>query len=199
MVRSVRSKAVELRIVEAAAEAFARVGYEGASVRMICQAAGVNPAAVNYHFGGKAALFAHALDHAATLGRILAPLASAKDHGTDVLRSQIDALMNALHGYGHSSWLWRIAAREAASPSERSSLVRERIVGEIAALRTSLAPSLSVRQEAQELEESVTALLAVCLNWDSARRLVGDGASGDDARAASWVAAHIGKVRCRDR
>lgn len=44
-------------ILDAAEEAFATKGYHGASVRAITTMAGVNIAAINYHFGSKEALF----------------------------------------------------------------------------------------------------------------------------------------------
>jgi AcrR family transcriptional regulator len=45
------------RLLDAAEELFARVGYAGTSVRHITAAAGCNLAAVNYHFGGKSKLY----------------------------------------------------------------------------------------------------------------------------------------------
>jgi len=45
------------KIVEAAEIEFAEMGYEGASIREITKRAGVNIAAVNYHFGSKEVLF----------------------------------------------------------------------------------------------------------------------------------------------
>jgi len=44
-------------ILDAAEETFATKGYHGASVRTITAKAGVNIAAINYHFGSKEALF----------------------------------------------------------------------------------------------------------------------------------------------
>lgn len=44
-------------ILDAAEEVFASRGYHGASVRTITSKAGVNIAAINYHFGSKEALF----------------------------------------------------------------------------------------------------------------------------------------------
>jgi AcrR family transcriptional regulator len=51
------------RIIEAAEKLFAMRGIEGVSIRDITQAAGVNLAAINYHFGTKAALAAEVFKH----------------------------------------------------------------------------------------------------------------------------------------
>src|SRR5262245_35921234 len=51
------SKATREKIVKAAARAFAREGYEGASIRAIVADAEVNQAAINYHFGSKEGLY----------------------------------------------------------------------------------------------------------------------------------------------
>src|SRR5438876_3964833 len=51
-------------LIAAAAEVFARVGFRAATVREICQRAGANIAAINYHFGDKETLYAEALKHA---------------------------------------------------------------------------------------------------------------------------------------
>jgi AcrR family transcriptional regulator len=56
------------KILEAAGREFADRGFEGATVRAICERAGVNLAAINYHFGGKEALYERAVLHAARCG-----------------------------------------------------------------------------------------------------------------------------------
>ncbi|WP_232662309.1 TetR/AcrR family transcriptional regulator [Pseudonocardia sp. TRM90224] len=50
------------QLLEAARIEFASRGFEGATVRMIADRAGVDPAMVNHWFGGKDALFTAALD-----------------------------------------------------------------------------------------------------------------------------------------
>lgn len=56
------------RIIEAAEILFALNGYDGTSLRDITERAGVNVAAVNYHFGSKENLLIELLD------RIIAPI-----------------------------------------------------------------------------------------------------------------------------
>jgi len=51
------SKATREKIIKAASRAFARNGYDGASIRTIVAAADVNQAAINYHFGSKDGLY----------------------------------------------------------------------------------------------------------------------------------------------
>ncbi len=56
------------RILDAAEQLFAEFGFSGTSLRAVTSSAGVNLAAVNYHFGSKEALL-HAV-----LGRRIAPV-----------------------------------------------------------------------------------------------------------------------------
>jgi TetR/AcrR family transcriptional regulator, regulator of cefoperazone and chloramphenicol sensitivity len=52
------------RLLDAAVAIFAERGFRRTTVRAICEKADANVAAVNYHFGNKAALYDAAFDHA---------------------------------------------------------------------------------------------------------------------------------------
>ncbi|MCZ8514682.1 TetR/AcrR family transcriptional regulator [Paenibacillus filicis] len=52
-----KDKDVKLKILDAAKKLFARQGFEGTTVRQICDEAGVALALVSYHFGGKENVF----------------------------------------------------------------------------------------------------------------------------------------------
>ncbi len=54
------------RIVTTATRFFADKGYDGTSVKDICDAAGVNIAAIHYHFGSKENLYRHIIEQFAT-------------------------------------------------------------------------------------------------------------------------------------
>lgn len=63
------NESTEERLIQAAIRLFAERGYAGTSVRRITREASANLGAVTYHFGGKRALYARALE------RCIGPLA----------------------------------------------------------------------------------------------------------------------------
>ncbi len=69
------------RILDAAERLFGEEGFDGTSMRAVTAAADVNLAAVNYHFGSKAALLE------AVVGRILTPATERQIHLLDLLEA----------------------------------------------------------------------------------------------------------------
>jgi TetR/AcrR family transcriptional regulator len=61
----------DLVLLQAARSAFARHGFEGATLRGIATSAGVDPALVAHHFGSKEALWEAVIEH---MAQILVPL-----------------------------------------------------------------------------------------------------------------------------
>jgi AcrR family transcriptional regulator len=59
----------EERILAAATRLFAALGYDGASTRMIAEAAGLNIATVSYHLGGKRDLYLAVMERAHRIER----------------------------------------------------------------------------------------------------------------------------------
>src|SRR6478672_848939 len=57
-------RATRGRLIDAAGHVFAAKGFKAATVRDICQRAGANVAAINYHFGDKERLYAEVLRYA---------------------------------------------------------------------------------------------------------------------------------------
>ncbi|WEX08853.1 CerR family C-terminal domain-containing protein [Chelativorans sp. AA-79] len=55
------------RLLKAAVDVFGRYGFDGASTRMLADAAGVNLQAIPYYFGGKEGLYIAAAEHIGTL------------------------------------------------------------------------------------------------------------------------------------
>ena len=82
-------------IIEAAEQLFATYGFAATSLRQVTATAGVNLAAVNYHFRSKAALIDIVLQ------RMLAPLAEARLRNFEHITSGTDtpSLEEVLHAY----------------------------------------------------------------------------------------------------
>ena len=81
--RSVKPvRETQIRILDAAEELFLLHGFEGASMRMLTARAGVNLAAVNYHFGSKDALIE------AVLRRRLDPMNASRVGALDRLEAE---------------------------------------------------------------------------------------------------------------
>ncbi len=90
-----RSVETRLRLLDAAMDVFAARGYESATVREITDRAKANQAAINYHFGSKAALYAAAID--AALEQSLRPLDALPSPRTS-RQASLHALVSSLVG-----------------------------------------------------------------------------------------------------
>jgi TetR/AcrR family transcriptional regulator, regulator of cefoperazone and chloramphenicol sensitivity len=109
---------IERRLLESAGEVFAERGFQHATVRQICQRAGANVAAVNYHFGDKEALYraviryAHICAHSAN-PTIQLPNCPPEER----LRVFIQGFLRRLLDPGRPSWHGRLMAREINEPT----------------------------------------------------------------------------------
>jgi AcrR family transcriptional regulator len=123
--------ATRQHLLEAAGEVFAEVGFRSATVREICQRAGANIAAVNYHFGDKEALYAAVLTencqlslqrYPANMG--LAPNASAEQR----LHAFVRSFLWRIFSHGPEARHGKLMAREMIEPTAAlDSLVKENI------------------------------------------------------------------------
>jgi len=107
------------KLLDAAAEVFAEVGYQGATIRKICARAGVNGALVNYHFGNKLELYAQVLQRMVSIAQIEAVRAAfnQKAPPETILREAIKVRLRGIAAGDHSGWLFRILAHEITQPT----------------------------------------------------------------------------------
>jgi AcrR family transcriptional regulator len=119
------------QLLEAAAEVFARAGFRAATVREICQGAGANIAAVNYHFGDKETLYAEVLRRALQRARQkyppdlgLGPKASPEER----LHAFVHSFLLRIFDEGPHAHHAKLMAREMVEPTAAlDRLVREEI------------------------------------------------------------------------
>ena len=118
------------RIIDTALELFARKGLDGASMREITETAGVNLAAVNYHFGSKDGLMSEVFKrHLSTVNQariaMLDAVEASTPYGPPVLESILEAFIRPLivralvAEKGNDSFL-RLMGRCLSEPPEYS-------------------------------------------------------------------------------
>ncbi len=106
------------KILGAAGEVFAELGFEGATIRAITERAGVNVAAVNYHFRDKAELYTRVVvDACSARAAWREVIAEAPDSPEERLRSLIYHFLEYLLDPDRAAWKRRLMAREMANPT----------------------------------------------------------------------------------
>jgi AcrR family transcriptional regulator len=108
-------------LLDAAAAVFAARGFRDATVREICRAAGANVAAVSYHFGDKARLYAAALRETGRRAEAIAdPAAEAGPRQPAARRLErfVRSLLSRILAEGPASLHGQLLAREMIEPTE---------------------------------------------------------------------------------
>ena len=108
------------RILQAAGEQFASQGFAQATIRGICQQAGVNLAAVNYYFGDKERLYIEAVKHARRLREKQAPLPewTASTPPQEKLGQFVLTLLQRMLCEPGDPWQTRLIMREIMEPTK---------------------------------------------------------------------------------
>jgi AcrR family transcriptional regulator len=107
------------RLLQAAGPIFAEKGFQAATVREICDRAGVNVAAINYYFGDKERLYIEAVKEARRIKADPAPFpAWAADVAPEIkLRQFIQTLLRRMLSHDAAPWPTRLMMREILDPT----------------------------------------------------------------------------------
>jgi AcrR family transcriptional regulator len=108
------------RILRSAGREFAERGYNAATVRDICAAAGVNVAAVNYYFGDKRRLYIESVKHAheERVRQVPQPDWAPGTPAAAKLRDFVGNLLERMLGDGQQPWQVKLMMREVLQPTE---------------------------------------------------------------------------------
>ena len=121
------------RIIETAGNIFAESGFQNTTVREICKQAGVNIAAINYHFGDKKGLYLAVIKYGKNTAFQKYPLNFGSDKASSPegrLKDFVSRFIGRVRGWheGEIPWLRKLIARELLRPTEGLDMVAEEVV-----------------------------------------------------------------------
>ena len=107
-------------LLEAATAIFARRGFAATTVREICETAGANIAAINYHFRDKESLYREVLTHALHCARQKYPphLGTTSQSPPDErLRAFVESFLLRIFDESRHAWHGQLMSREMIAPT----------------------------------------------------------------------------------
>lgn len=120
------------RLLEAGGAVFSEAGYRAATVReIVARSGGANLAAVNYHFGDKAGLYAAVLQHYAKESLVKHP-----PHGglhpdatpEEQLHAFVRSFLLRIFDQGHQAFHGKMMAREMIEPTAALNRIVEQLI-----------------------------------------------------------------------
>src|SRR3954463_8986781 len=154
------------RIVDAAGEIFAERGFEGTTVRDICQRAGANVAAVNYYFGDKQRLYVEAVvrAHRWRMEQARLPEWSDDTPAETKLADFIATFFRRVLTGPDDTWHTKLVLREMANPTAAcAELVQSSIRPQFEILLAILRELLSDDVDAERLRLTAFSIVGQCL------------------------------------
>ncbi|AMV39768.1 CerR family C-terminal domain-containing protein [Planctomyces sp. SH-PL62] len=182
------------RLIEAAGREFAEKGFDQARIRTICERAGANLAAVNYHFGDKERLYREVLLEAyrRRSSVVLPSLGDAT--AAEKLRAFIRFFFNQVVALKEEdSWQTRMMAREVSDPtSALDEVIRDWVRPRFEMLKSIMR---EIRPEADDrrLNALCFSVVGQCLMYRLARTVTGRliGPEGDGLLDDDYLADHV--------
>jgi AcrR family transcriptional regulator len=184
------------RIVEAAGEIFAERGFDGTTVRDICQAASANVAAVNYYFGDKQRLYVEAVvrAHRRRMERANLPDWTVQTPAEVKLIDFITTFMRRVRTGPDDTWHSRLMMREMMQPHDAcAELVRATIRPQYEVLQSILRELLPANTSPRTLELTAFSIVGQCLFYHFADPVIRNLIEADeyDDLDAETRASHI--------
>jgi AcrR family transcriptional regulator len=187
------------RILHAAGRVFADKGYRDATVREICQAAGVNLAGVNYHFGDKERLYIESVKRAHRLRMEEGPM---PEWPADVPPAQklydftFAFLRRVMAGDESDDWQAQLMMRELMQPTVAcEELVRDYVRPHFALLQGIIAELVPPHTGEVERHRIGFSIIGQCLHYRIAQPILRLLLSPEEFRQndPAQLAAHISR------
>ncbi len=163
------------RLLQAAAEVFAEVGYRRATFRAICQRAGANNAAINYHFRDKELLYLEVIERAVAEEDGL-PSRAESDPAlppVEQLRVFIRSILTRLLAGDAPSRLVKIFSHEMIEPTAGLDVLIQKVVQPLNARLCHLVRQMvGAGPSERQIADCSRSIMAQCHLFDHARVLL---------------------------
>jgi TetR/AcrR family transcriptional regulator, regulator of cefoperazone and chloramphenicol sensitivity len=168
--------ATRRNLLDAAGQVFAESGFRAATVREICQRAGANIAAVNYHFGDKEELYKAVLReaHEVAIAKYppnlgLTPRATPEER----LRAFVQSFLLRIFSEGPSARHGKLMAREMIEPTGAlDDIVNENIRPMSVVLKAIIADLLGRKADEKTLRLCAMSVVSQVLFYHHCRPMV---------------------------
>lgn len=163
-----------IRLLEAAGEEFACKGFDAARVRTICERAGANVAAVNYHFGDKNQLYVEAVLHAHYCG--VDPSACVFDadrHPAEQLRGFVHSFLKHVLAINNpDDWRHRLILRELFDPTAASDVLIREVIRPRFQLLEQIVGRFCPDADERKRHALAFSIIGQCLQYRMARPII---------------------------
>jgi TetR/AcrR family transcriptional regulator, regulator of cefoperazone and chloramphenicol sensitivity len=168
--------ATRQRLLDAAGEVFAEVGYRAATIREICTRAEANVAAVNYHFRDKDGLYQEvvAYAHGCAMASHPPPGDLARLTPAEQLQGFVRSFLARLLDSGRPAWHGRLMARELVEPTAAlDRIVRDSIRAQSEMLMGIVRAVAGVPLPLATVRRAAMSVVGQCLFYEHARPVIG--------------------------
>lgn len=164
------------RLLAAAGHVFAEVGFKNATIRDICDRAGANIAAVNYHFQGKEHLYEAVLQQAKACAFEKYPIPGASCESVpprERLLAFIRSFLLRVLDQGRPSWHGKLMAREMIEPTVAlDRIVDQAVRPQQQALASIIRSILGERVDEEAIRLHVCSIVGQCVFHHHARPVI---------------------------
>lgn len=176
-----KSEDTKRRLIEAAGEVFAELGFRSATVRHICRRAGTPLGAMNYHFGDKQGLYAAVIDHSyETAMKKYPPETGLRDGAApeEKLRAFVHTFLLRLSDGGVPAWHMKLMAHEISDPTGVLGQVVENSIRPLYRYLVSILNELFNEEKTSEAEDNneiflcAMSIVGQCLHHVTGKRVI---------------------------
>ena len=187
------SQETRRKLIDAAGEVFAERGLHAATLQEITARAGVNKAAVNYHFRDKLELYAAVVRHCLSFRAELTP-EEMTGPPEQCLRTLIAHIIREMLDPSKPPWRAAIIHHELAQPTAALDAVMEELIVPRSRLQRDIVRRiLGPRASEKKVARVTLSIVSQCLMYLHDWRIIGrlHPILADDARRPEEIARHI--------